>query len=319
MNKLSVDTKTGVQYGYDGCYVTEYSDKKLLYLSIYIGSDEGKTERAGQAIDRINSVKSVYSIIETWATDSGKSVCLSFKNNRKGLKQRDSFRENELPVISSLCRSDICCYCGQRLNESSILAFTPSGVLPAHAGCFDAAVEAVDNWQPDDNKRYSFIGGLTGAVVGMILGAALWTLIGIAGYIASLAGIVMAYLISKGYDLLRGKPGKFKALLLAILVIIGVIVGTAGTNIAGAHNTYKDIESSLRPGEYITYRDMPIYSESEMVTALLKDMPSDPDVMKDMGLGLVFAALGTFGIIKAAGNHPDKPSKPRKLKGNVTL
>lgn len=101
---------------------------------------------------------------------------------------------------------------------------------------------------------YNLIGGILGAMIGALLGAVVWTLVGMLGYIASIVGFLIAFLDSKGYDLLHGCPGTCKLVTLIICVILAVLVGNMGSAAFQLHQLYMDENYSLYLTESAFFR-----------------------------------------------------------------
>lgn len=148
---------------------------------------------------------------------------------------------------------------------------------------------------------YNLIGGILGAVVGALLGAVVWALVGMLGYIASIVGFLIAFLASKGYDLLHGRPGACKLVTLIVCVILAVLVGTLGTTAFQIHQVYVEENYSLYVTESVYFR--------VMIPLLLEDADFVASIVKDSLMGIAFAVLGCFGLLKATVAKP-KPQAP---------
>ena len=141
-----------------------------------------------------------------------------------------------------------------------------------------------------DEPQGSVLRGAIGAVIGALLGAVVWALVGMLGYIASVVGFVIAFLASKGYDLLKGRPGAPKLVILIICVILAVIVGNLGLAAYQVHQVY--VEEGY--AAYVT--------ESKFFELMFPVLFEDGDFIgalaKDSAMGLLFAVLGCFGLLK---------------------
>ena len=136
---------------------------------------------------------------------------------------------------------------------------------------------------------------LTG-LIGALLGAALWAIVGIAGYMASIVGLVIALLAGKGYDLLKGRPGKAKAAVLIVCVLLAVLAGNAGSYAYQVHDVYQEQLSELSEVEKAY-----AMTEGEFFQVIMDDGEVQGEFAKDFGVGVFFAALGCFGVIAGAG------------------
>jgi len=73
--------------------------------------------------------------------------------------------------------------------------------------------------------------GIIGAIIGAALGSVVWILIGKAGFIAGIAGFLMAVLAMKGYSLLAGSMDR-KGLVISILIVLLMIFAANYTSYA---------------------------------------------------------------------------------------
>lgn len=134
----------------------------------------------------------------------------------------------------------------------------------------------------------SYLSGFIGSILGAAIGGIVWALLLMAGYIASIVGLLIGWLSERGYRLLHGKAGKGKIAILIIAVIFGVIFGTLlGDGIALAQM----INRGELPG--YTFADIPY-----MFGVLFTDSGYLIGTIKNVGIGLLFAALGVFAIIR---------------------
>lgn len=148
-------------------------------------------------------------------------------------------------------------------------------------------------------KKGSIVGGIIGALIGAAIGAVLWTIVGMLGYIASIIGFVIAFLASKGYDLLKGRQGVIKMIVLIVCVALAVCAGTLGTAVWQIHDEYTTQLSELSDVEKKYYD---IMTESEFMVSILSEKEVQTGLIKDSAMGLVFGILGSFGLIAAAKN-----------------
>ena len=161
--------------------------------------------------------------------------------------------------------------------------------------------------QETEEKKGSIIGGIVGALIGAAIGAVAWTLVGMLGYIASIVGFVIAFLADKGYDLLKGRQGVIKMIVLIVCVVLAVAAGTLGTYVWSIHDAYTEQYNALSDLEK-KYGD--IMTESEYMQELLSDSEVQGEMVKDSLMGLVFGILGSVGLIAAAKNGKQKSAAP---------
>ena len=140
-------------------------------------------------------------------------------------------------------------------------------------------------------SKGSYFTGFIGALLGAVIGAVVWAIVLNMGYVASLVGLLIGFLALKGYDLLKGKQGKGKVAILIVVIILGVLLGTF------AAETFTVI-TMINDGEL----NLEIAQAPLLVLAVLLD---DPEYAGAVGgnalMGLLFAALGVFSLLKKTG------------------
>ena len=151
-----------------------------------------------------------------------------------------------------------------------------------------------------EEPRGSVIMGILGAAIGALIGAVIWALVGMLGYIVSVVGLLTAFLASKGYDMLHGRQGKIKVVVLLVCVILAVLLGNAGTAAMQIHQVYQEEGYSLYINESAFFR--------LMVPALLEDSDFIGAIVKDSALGIGLAILGCFGLVSKAGKKKAEPA-----------
>lgn len=168
--------------------------------------------------------------------------------------------------------------------------------------------------QETQEKKGSIVGGIIGALVGAAIGAVAWTLVGMLGYIASIIGFVIAFLADKGYDLLKGRQGVIKMIVLIVCVVLAVCVGTLGTAVWQIHDEYNEQVNALTDIEKKYYEIMP---ESEFMVSVLSESEVQQGLVKDSAMGLLFGILGSFGLITAAKNGKKQKAAPAQTEASA--
>lgn len=143
-----------------------------------------------------------------------------------------------------------------------------------------------------DQDTGSYVTGTVGAVLGALLGAVVWGIVLCMGFVASLVGLLIGWLSNKGYDLFKGKMGKGKLVILILAVIVGVLAGTVGGYGASLWMEFNAIlaeegQQSMTFSEFIGWFSL-----------LLQDGEYMGYMIKDILMGLLFAALGVFAMLK---------------------
>ena len=188
--------------------------------------------------------------------------------------------------------ANICTECGCEITDGRWLMVNGTAYY-LHAACADKArrdIAATE--QAEKEQRTGSYGlGALGAFLGAAIGAVVWAIVLNMGYLAALVGLLIGWLAEKGYTLLKGKQGKGKIAILIVAIIFGVVLGTFAAD-------YITIVDMINAGELagLTVADAPTFIiyllsvDSEYLTATLGNI----------GLGLLFAALGVDALLKKA-------------------
>lgn len=168
--------------------------------------------------------------------------------------------------------------------------------LYVHDTCAERIRLSVDagNEQRRQENKGSYGLGLLGAILGALLGAIVWAVVLNLGYVASFVGLLVGFLAEKGYTLLGGKTGKGKVPILIVAVLFGVFLGTM---LPDAYELAKMISAGELPG--LAYSDIP----SLIHYLFAADEDYRRATLSNGGIGLLFAALGTFSMFRRAGQE----------------
>lgn len=131
----------------------------------------------------------------------------------------------------------------------------------------------------------SYGSGLIGALLGALIGAVVWAAVYSIGFVSGLVGLLVGFLAVKGYDILKGKQAKGKIAILIIAVIFGVVAGTFGGLCLDVINTLNELGISMDSFDWA-------------LEVCLEDSEVQGEIAANLGMGLVFAGLGVFGLIR---------------------
>lgn len=139
----------------------------------------------------------------------------------------------------------------------------------------------------------SFVLGFLGALAGALVGSIAWIVIGALGFIASIAGMAMGFASFYGYQFLKGPATSFRLVAVAASVLISLVFAEYSGMViqilkeSDAQGWGLDLWTAL---------------------AITPELLSNPEVISEMlpnfGLGLLFAALGTWGLFKNLSSAP---------------
>lgn len=151
---------------------------------------------------------------------------------------------------------------------------------------------ASDNESRKLESEGSYITGLIGALLGAAIGAVVWALVLNAGYVASLVGLLIGWLAEKGYNLLKGKQSKGKVVILIVAIVLGVVLGTFAADVMTLAQLISETEDAM-----LTYGDIPLI----IIGLLLEDQGYAMAVVGNIVMGLLFAGLGVFALLRKTG------------------
>lgn len=220
-------------------------------------------------------------------------VCIVFTDNPGTMGKIRAFADWFFPLLTEAQATglDVCAECGLQLSGGT-WKLIDGVAFYMHTGCAEKVRQTIteENAQPNPG---SYLSGTFGAFLGSAIGAVVWALVLYGGYVASLVGLLIGWLAEKGYNLLKGKQGKGKVVILILAVIFGVLLGTFAADALS-------LAGMISNGELLGwgYGDIP-----EMFLILLSDSEYLTATLGNIGMGLVFAALGVFALLRKAGKE----------------
>ena len=168
----------------------------------------------------------------------GGRVIVTFSDNPGTIARVERYIDEMLPRLDALeLNTDVCAYCGEPLTEEAHYALLDDFVLPVHGGCAREMVEhaAKMKGQP---KSGSAVKGAFGALTGAILGAIPWMALHVLGYVTSACGLLIGFLSKWMYSKFGGKRGALRAVIVALAMVFGVVLGQVGGTTARFARNY---------------------------------------------------------------------------------
>ena len=147
-------------------------------------------------------------------------------------------------------------------------------------------INAADQAKKDSDTG-NYVSGFIGAMLGAALGGIAWGLILLIGYVASVVGLLIGFLAERGYTLLKGKRGVGKVIILILAVIFGVVFGIFFSDA---------VTLLMKPS--VRFGDL-----SELFALLFQNDDYVRSTIANIVLGLIFAGLGVFGLLRATGKE----------------
>lgn len=163
----------------------------------------------------------------------------------------------------------------------------------------------MENQYLNEEKQGNVLTGLIGALLGALVGAAAWAAVGILlNLITGIIGLVIGLLASKGYDLFKGRAGVSKLICVIIAIVFGVVVGTCAIYVVPLIPEYIQYTEALNMGSdgasagslLAGLRAVQPQSPIEFMQRHIE--PYSSDLVKNMTIGLLFAAMGAFDVLK---------------------
>lgn len=216
------------------------------------------------------------------------AIQVVFQDNPGTMAKIREFLAWFLPLLQQhgAAMVNVCPACGCELGAGKWIMI--NGVASyMHGACAEKAhrdIQGADH-AAKQSRTGSYGTGLVGALIGALIGAVVWALVLNLGYVASLVGLLIGWLAEKGYTLLGGKTGKGKVAILAVAVVVGVIAGTFGAEILDVMNTF---DASFVDSAELVFKVFEMDSEAQGI------------IIGNIAMGLLFAALGVFAMLKKA-------------------
>ncbi len=290
-NEMTVSN--GVAYGNFKGYAATFSEgqgyKKIVFTVKF--PEPAKMDALQQALNQKN-ISREYRVQNLTIAPNG--IHIVFTDNPGTLKKMQAFLDWLLPLLAQAAATgfNVCPECGDIITDGRWVLLDGIAFY-MHPGCAASVQRSIEaeNQEKTQEDTGSYAAGTLGALVGAAIGAVVWALVLNLGYVASLVGLLIGWLADKGYNLLRGKQGKAKVLILIIAIILGVLLGTILADVI-------TLVGMINNGElYLDYGDiLPVIFE-----LLANDSEYAGAVASNICMGLLFAGLGVFALLKKAG------------------
>lgn len=331
--KHNLSIASGAAYGVvNGCFVTLSSGKEYQRISIYVGpqyapdpngADSPTVSCAKQIIHTITTAsgeENNYALLlqhdslpALVLNHAGSVVTVNFSADEAAIQGIERFIAEILPQIAGITAPAHCILCGQPTNgEGCPVRLSGDTVVPMHAPCCEKAAESFN--APTDKSSNSAL-GIIGAVCGALIGAAVWAAIFQFGFITSIAGLLIGFLASCGYDLLKGRPGKAKLITVIVCCVIGVALGTLVGTLIPYYTAFGELGMSTQARFEAISPSMPGWFTYMRGAVSVEGAEFWKSLALNMGLGILFAGVGCLDLLRRSAEDSDAATKPRRLKG----
>lgn len=239
-----------------------------------------------------SAIRKAYRLVDVKYSD--KFIQVVFRDGPGTMKKIREFLDFYLPLLedAGAVKANICPECGCEIT-SGVWKLIGGSVYYMHIPCADKVCRDImtRDEQQKQERTGNYLTGLIGALLGAAVGSVLWAVVLYFGYVASIIGFVIGFLAEKGYNLFRGKQGKGKIAILIIAVILGVLVGNFGADVI-------TLVQMIGAGELpdMVYGDIPWL----ILLVLLEDGAYLMATLSNIGMGLLFAGLGVWTLLRRA-------------------
>lgn len=226
---------------------------------------------------------------------NSKRIQVMFQDKRDIMDRMQVFLNWFLPLLraNGASGAEYCAQCGQLITGGKWVLLN-GNAYHFHPQCAERVRQDMETKKQRrrEEDTGNYFTGLLGALVGAILGAVVWAIVLQMGHVAALVGLLIGILAEKGYNLCKGKQGRGKIVILIVAVIVGVVLGTFFSEWYGGA---KLISSGELPGLEIS--DIP----GLILLVLERNADARRAFIGSIGIGLLFAALGVFALLRQTG------------------
>lgn len=291
-------SSNGVVWGVIGDYMCTFFEGagyKTLAVSGFVGDDAANKLNALDKKQLLNAYRiNDISILR-------ESVTFVFGDTVGTMKCIKAFLGEMPSMLSSagVLGDGVCTACGRPLeNAGDTKVLLINGVAHrVHNACADSLAlrsQSEKAVYKEEDKKLGL--GILGAVLGGIVGAIPWAVAYYFNWFFAAIGVLIGFCAKKGYELLGGKVCRAKTVVICIVTVLSACVGQfAGEGMA--------LASLIKSGEVaLSYGDIP----QAIIYLLINDADYLSAVVKNLCLGVVFALVGVFCILRASNKeHKD--------------
>lgn len=283
---LGFEEKSNRFFGdYQGYSITlsETNEYKYLMIGVALSEDDPQKQKI---VEFIEKNKKAHRIVRYSIHSS--QVSITVQNRKtvgetlKTLMDEGTRYFNELGIPGS----QICWYCKQPGGTEKVQV--NEAVITMHNGCIESFSQKIEQAALEfHSEKKNYGKGFIGALLGAIVGAIPWLIVYLMGYLVALLGILIGFASQKGYELMGGKPGKGKAWIVLLLVIVVVVATQFVGDIIELTKALADEGiDDLSFGDVVDYHKLLLEEHSEYRGAVIGNLIK----------GLLFAVAGAIGI-----------------------
>lgn len=282
--------KNGIAFGvYRGYMMSMQEGAGWKSLSIAARLENEDTVKSAYELLNDKDIMKDYRI--TGSQVSATSVYITFLDNPGTMKKMFAFMDSFCDGLDSfgVKGANYCSSCGQELyGSNAVPAVMNDVVFLLHESCMNKDDETMNTIKEEKAKEGSTLLGSIGAFAGALVGAIPWAVAYYFGWFVGWFGFVIGLAAKKGYKLLQGKESRAKGFIVIIATFIGTFFAESIALMVGMGIAWSQegIEFYLLDIVYSYF--YALVTDSEILMA----------VLTDVALGLVFAVLGIWSVVK---------------------
>ena len=282
--------KNGIAFGvYRGYMMSMQEGAGWKSLSIAARLENEDTVKSAYELLNDKDIMKDYRI--TGSQVSATSVYITFLDNPGTMKKMFAFMDSFCDGLDSfgVKGANYCSSCGQELyGSNAVPAVMNDVVFLLHESCMNKDDETMNTIKEEKAKEGSTLLGSIGAFVGALVGAIPWAVAYYFGWFVGWFGFVIGLAAKKGYELLQGKESRAKGFIVIVATFIGTFFAESIALMVGMGIAWSQegIEFYLLDIVYSYF--YALVTDSEVLMA----------VLTDVALGLVFAVLGIWSVVK---------------------
>lgn len=278
----------GIGYGeLNGFMVTlsEGGGYKEIYISAKCDQDT-----CGRLMAESDALKKKYKLNAFEVKPQFVYIC--FFDGVGTLKRIAAFVDEFMPRLREfgVGGADVCPECGGSLDSGSVTKLIYGHAVRLHSGCAEEIVNQMREGEEQAAEVKSNAGkGIIGSVLFGIVGAIPWAIVYAFGWFVGWLGALIGFMVVKGYEKFGGKIKKSVIPAFAVVIILCVIFA-------------QFLGDAFQIGYYIQKGD--VYADFADIPSLIKTLlEEEPEyraaVVRNIIIGIIFAALGVYGLFRS--------------------
>jgi len=241
-----------------------------LYYSVSFENEKGMLHNF------LDSKKS-NSIIEQYDIDD-KSLVVSFNSSNHMNYSIKNFMDDLAPLLIDLEGRQNCLKCDSQKNIKLYGIDNSISFL-----CDDCRDKMKTNIENQKNVPTNYLAGFIGSLIGALVGSLGWIILGYFNFYASIAGYAIAFTAFWGYSYMKGLNTNTGVAINIVSIVIAILFAE-----------YMGIFLQF----FKEVPDLTLILFMRATPNLLRDSQFMGSILPSLGLGFVFAGLGSYRLIK---------------------